>query len=399
MREKEFDQYVRDQLGEYSSAVPDDMWQRIQGGKDDRRALVFWWWVGGAFFIGVCFVLVYFFGSGVRVAAPATAGVSAKVPATAGVRGFDTVIGKVGSVRSRVGEVGMDSVVVRRSGAAKSWEGAGNKGIVGHFGAGRGRVAGVTGESGTLEGQSGSRAGGTDAGARRSDARAGRSGERAGQSGARAGLPALAILKSRLSPKAPPLAIPKNVQKRNTVIAKGIHLDLSLSPLVPHIQNREGLSYAASLRAGIPIWKKFSFTPGLQYTRVSVKQYKDSGISPVHSADRITNIDLSALIGYTAEFKRFSLGINTGLIANLHSQPLGQFTYNNRYGYVTNTGLSLYLGFDLEKKLSPRWSLFVEPFYRQQLTKRFVVINEQLTDASGAFFGIRYNFKRGRQQK
>ncbi|MBS1661650.1 MAG: hypothetical protein JST68_11445 [Bacteroidetes bacterium] len=48
MREKEFDQFFRDKLTEHSSPVPEDMWQRIQGKKDDRRALAFWWWGLGA---------------------------------------------------------------------------------------------------------------------------------------------------------------------------------------------------------------------------------------------------------------------------------------------------------------------------------------------------------------
>ncbi len=212
-------------------------------------------------------------------------------------------------------------------------------------------------------------------------------------------LPALALLRTRLSPKAPLLAVPNKRPKKDSAILRGVSVDLSLSPLIPHIQIREGLSYAAGLRVSIPVWKKLAIIPGFQYTRVGIQQYKDSGNSPVHSASRITKCDLSVLIGYRAEFKQFRLGVNTGLIANLHSRPVGAFAYSNRYWYVKNTGLSLYMGLDLEKKLGPNWSLFVEPYYRQQLTKRLVVPNSQLTDASGCFFGMRYNFKKGRQRR
>ncbi len=391
MREKEFDQYIREQLGEYPSAVPDDMWQRIQGKKDDRKASFFWWWVGGAF-IGGCLILFYF----LRTAAPARVTVPAPV-----------AMDRAGSGRSRGGEVGGDSGVVVGAGVG------GDSGALRRSGVAEG--AGVVAGAGVaVDSRFATRSGAGVAGHSNVAVDSGIAGDPdvAVRSGAavlsgvvkharamvrsRVAVDLGIVARSRLSPKAPPLPTPNSRQKKDSVIVKGVSLDLSLSPLIPHTPSRDGLSYAAGLRVSIPIRKRFSFISGFQYTMIRLKQYKDSGTA--HSASRITNLDLPVLISYTAEMKQFRLGVNTGLIANLHSWPGGASASYNM-SYLKNTGLSLYLGLDLEKKLGSRWSLFVEPYYKYQLTKRADVPDVQQGDAPGSFFGVRYNFKKDRQRK
>ena len=54
MRDNLFDKYISQKINDYSSAVPDDMWQRIVDAKEPKRRMLFGFWqyvVGGSFII------------------------------------------------------------------------------------------------------------------------------------------------------------------------------------------------------------------------------------------------------------------------------------------------------------------------------------------------------------
>jgi hypothetical protein len=62
----------------------------------------------------------------------------------------------------------------------------------------------------------------------------------------------------------------------------------------------------------------------------------------------------------------------------------------------TNTGMSLYVGVNFEKRINERFSLFSEPYYRYQLTSMTIssISSFKFIDVAGINIGARYYFKK-----
>ncbi len=62
--------------------------------------------------------------------------------------------------------------------------------------------------------------------------------------------------------------------------------------------------------------------------------------------------------------------------------------------FKTNTGLSVYLGFNLERKLNQKISVYLEPYYRYRLTSMTISGVEiyKFIDVVGLSFGGRFYF-------
>jgi len=390
MREKEFDQFFRDRLAGHSSPVPEDMWQRIQGKKDDRKAFVLWWVLGGGLVLA-SLLAGRFWKAGVPVE---------KVAKTTENVGSKRVGGKTGA--DRTAGVEGKSGVEGKAGANGKSGADGKSGVGGKTGAGSDVARSEDrGNAARLEDRRDAARSEQRGDAARSEHRghASRSGhwgdtsrfghwddEKSGVDGVRPKgvawredstrvmervhknrtLPGRADMKKRLPVRAGELKVRKDItiQKKK----RPITLDLYVSP-----SNASN----AGVRVAVPVWKDFSLITGLQYTRVGFPRDRDSVIHI--SSGHFNNIDLPLLVGYSRELGWGKIGVNTGVIFNLHSWVGGDSA--TLYRYLPKTaGTSWYLGVDLEKYLGRKWSLFAEPYYRYQ--------------ASGVSLGFRYIFKK-----
>ncbi len=143
-------------------------------------------------------------------------------------------------------------------------------------------------------------------------------------------------------------------------------LDLYASPDYPIISPRENeqpkLSYAVGIKLNRSLGKHFSVKTGIQFSQVNM-----GGNDSLTSGNtlHLMRLDLPILAGYSMGNEKMRITINGGAVLNLYSWLRGSFLRNF---FKTNTGLSLYLGVNFEKKISQRISLFTEPSYRYQLT-------------------------------
>ena len=180
--------------------------------------------------------------------------------------------------------------------------------------------------------------------------------------------------------------------EKNTIKGKW-SLDLYASPDypifrgVPYVKSK--LSYTIGLRINRSFGKRFSGKIGIQFSQINFKFPDSSGyIGPNH----LMSLDLPILAGYSWGNETLGMTINTGLVFNLCSWP-----HSSSPSYFkTNTGLSLYLGFNVKKQISDRIDIFSEPYYRYRFSPMTVssVYYGKFIDVVGLSFGARYHFKK-----
>ncbi len=106
----------------------------------------------------------------------------------------------------------------------------------------------------------------------------------------------------------------------------------------------------------------------------------------------LKSLDLPVLAGYSWGNETLGMTINAGVVVNLYTwPPEDQINY-----FKTNTGLSLYLGFNVKKQINDRLDIFTEPYYRYRLSSMTVstVYYAKFIDVAGLSFGVRYHFKK-----
>lgn len=143
------------------------------------------------------------------------------------------------------------------------------------------------------------------------------------------------------------------------------------------------LSYTVGLRLNHSFGKHFSAKIGIQFSQLN---YVDS------SAWRLSKVDIPVLGGYSWGNETLGMTVNAGVIFNLYSKlGAGQFDY-----IKSNTGLSLYMGFNFSKHINERIDIFSEPYYRYQLSSMVISPNyfPKYIDVVGLSFGVRYHFKK-----
>ncbi|HTB25708.1 MAG TPA: hypothetical protein VK711_10065 [Puia sp.] len=167
-------------------------------------------------------------------------------------------------------------------------------------------------------------------------------------------------------------------------------LDLYASPDYPFVSpppedEQSKLSYAIGIKLNRSLGKHFSIKTGIQYSQVII--IGDSVGSPENPL-HLKRLDLPVLAGYLIGNGNLKTTINGGFVFNLYTWPHGFFK--------TNTGVSLYLGVNFETKISEKFSLFGEPYYRYQLTSMTVssVAIMKFIDIVGINIGARYYFKK-----
>jgi hypothetical protein len=184
---------------------------------------------------------------------------------------------------------------------------------------------------------------------------------------------------------------PKEEKKLNN---RKWYLDLYASPdypiVSPHEYEQSKLSYTLGVRINRSLGDHFSLKTGIQYSKVNIA---DDSLF-LH----LKRFDLPVLVGYSVGNEKLKATFNGGVILNLYSWFPGS---DSIVFFKTNTGLSLYLGVNFETKINEKFSLFGEPYYRYQLTSMTVssVSNVKFIDIVGISIGARYYFKKKQSGK
>ena len=145
------------------------------------------------------------------------------------------------------------------------------------------------------------------------------------------------------------------------------------------------LSYTVGLRINRAFGKHFSGKIGIQFSQIN---FTDSLSYQNGSGGHLKSFDLPVLAGYSFGDEKLKMTVTTGGIFNI-STSTSDVSF-----YKTNTGLSLYLGFNFEKKINQKISIYLEPYYRYRLTSMTIssVQFDKFIDVVGLSFGARYYF-------
>jgi hypothetical protein len=181
----------------------------------------------------------------------------------------------------------------------------------------------------------------------------------------------------------------KNEIKKN----KKWWLDLYVSPDYPinpgTVNETMKLSYTIGLTINHSFGAHFSGKTGIQFSQIN---YSLTDSNSEHSLNHLKSLDLPLLAGYSMGNETLGMTINAGVVFNLYSW----FQGDSPNYFKTNTGLSLYLGIDLEKNINDHISVFGEPYYRYRLTPMTVnsVNFNKFIDVVGLSLGARYYFNK-----
>ncbi len=183
------------------------------------------------------------------------------------------------------------------------------------------------------------------------------------------------------------------------------YLDLYASPDYPIVaptpfdHTVSKLSYTIGIKINRTLGKHFSVKTGIQYSQINI--IGDDSLF-AGATLHIKRLDLPVLVGYSFGNGDLKTTINGGAIFNLYSSvssvpAQNLFTPPPVQDYFEkNLGVSLYLGVNFEKKIKEKLALFVEPYYRYQLSSMTVpsVMNVKFIDIVGISLGARYYFKK-----
>ena len=126
--------------------------------------------------------------------------------------------------------------------------------------------------------------------------------------------------------------------------------------------------------------------------------------------NRYRSIDLPLLIGYEWGNDNFKAAVSGGVILNIYSWQRGEsldtsylpvaFNKGNGQTFKRNVGVGLYAGFSLLKKTGDRTELFMEPYFRyniSNMTNNKSMFNQKF-QVAGINIGVRYKLNGARQQ-
>ncbi|HET7001779.1 MAG TPA: hypothetical protein VFI33_10735, partial [Puia sp.] len=176
--------------------------------------------------------------------------------------------------------------------------------------------------------------------------------------------------------KSPVDSTQKNVAKKtqsDTAYNKKWYLDIYASPDWPidntnyprqsYINQQMKLSYTVGLRVNRAFGKHFSGKIGIQFSQLNFALNADTVASDPFTI-HLKSFDLPLQAGYSFGTEKTKMTVTAGGIVNLYS-----FTQDSVINiFKTHTGFSLYLGFNVEKKINQKISVYLEPYYRYRLT-------------------------------
>ena len=212
-----------------------------------------------------------------------------------------------------------------------------------------------------------------------------------------------------------PVLTNKSAIKRDKIYNDKFSVEVFVSPDIPvnaissadkayeQVLKKMGkmqLSYTFGARIKYEITKKIAAKIGIQYTQINEKTALAQA-NNFTAANRYKSIDVPLLISYQTNWtSNLDLSVNAGINLNISSRYKGfipsisgqvvDIAGNNVY--EKNTGLALYLGIDLSKKVNRRTDIFAEPWFSYRLkniANRSYPFNQKI-HASGLSFGVRY---------
>ena len=210
------------------------------------------------------------------------------------------------------------------------------------------------------------------------------------------------ITKPALS-KSPVDSLQKSLVKKtqqDSVARKKWYLDVFASPDFPIDQTpypsspfaneQLMLSFTVGLRVNRSFGKHFSAKLGIQFSQINFRINADSNL--YHGQiNHLKSFDLPFSAGYSFGTEKLKMTITAGGIANLYTFFKGDAFADE---FKTNTGFSLYAGFNMERKINQKISIYLEPYYRYRLTAMTVSTTQyhKFIDVVGLTFGARYYF-------
>jgi Outer membrane protein beta-barrel domain len=153
------------------------------------------------------------------------------------------------------------------------------------------------------------------------------------------------------------------------------------------------ISYSAGARLNRYFGDHFSSKIGLQYSRLNYRFQSDSING---STTHLNGIDVPILFGYEVGDQRFRIGFNTGIVLNVISWTNEPASYPADQYYKKQAGISLYFGANFAYALNKDLACFAEPYFRYQLSN-MIYSNQpfsQRIDVGGISLGLRYYFKK-----
>jgi hypothetical protein len=148
------------------------------------------------------------------------------------------------------------------------------------------------------------------------------------------------------------------------------------------------LSYTIGVKVNRTFGKHLSGEIGIQFSQLN---YTLTDTIYIAGPFRLNRVDVPVLAGYSWGNETLGMTVNAGFILNLYSWGADSI------GYIkSNTGLSLYLGFNFSKHINERIDIFSEPYYRYQLSPMANYPNyfPNYIDVVGLTFGVRFHFKK-----
>ena len=173
--------------------------------------------------------------------------------------------------------------------------------------------------------------------------------------------------------------LPKYVEDRDWFIAAYGSPDIGLLNLTP---DNYGFSYTLGVRIEKQFSDYFIAKAGIEYTHLNLNAGYDSFASKwIH----YNTLDIPLLLGYKIKGLSFNASIDGGVIFNIYSW------YSWETGnYNTNTGASIYLGFNYERTINDRLIIFTEPFFKYRLSINSPLFNQRI-NVTGLTFGVKYD--------
>jgi len=158
----------------------------------------------------------------------------------------------------------------------------------------------------------------------------------------------------------------------------------------PDFPNKDfDFSWTAGARITFQFARHWSFTTGVQYEQLNVPMADVGGgtTMPFH----FSNLSIPLLAGYTTDFSRYKLTVTSGIFIHAYAKPVGSDTYNQGIGVPTDRNTNTFaLGFDLERPVNNRWSLFIQPYLREEIFNGEIYIPAQ-SITNGILLGGRYH--------
>jgi hypothetical protein len=408
MTENQFDDSLKNKIRDHRSPVPDDMWERINQKKDkDRKGFLFFFRWLAVLILGVCLGGYLLMNHTKQTSRPADHVLASQHPK----QGEATPASHLNKEELRTEENSStvaQHLPVSKKGSYSSnpfpapKKGSYSSGPVRELKENKGNFKSISNEKAVSE----TEAKGIQNSTVQKDSLAVVGGDSVLNKTGAVNKPAPVVKPA--PDKSPADSSKKAVVKNNikdSAVDKKWYLDIYASPDWPidqtkytssnYIYKQFKLSYTVGLRINRTFGKHFSGKIGIQFSQIN---FTDSLSYANGTVSHLKSFDLPVLAGYSFGDEKMKMTVTAGGILNISTS----IPYNSiAYFFKTNSGFSLYLGFNLEKKVNQKISIYLEPYYRYRLTSMTVstVEFDKFIDVAGLSFGARYYFLKRRGNK